>query len=336
MLVYQSFRLSKLFGHLPRTAMSRTVIGVDLGGTNLRTALLTAEGEILDRHKQANCGSEGWKKVVERLIEDIKLQRENAGKRDLEIAAIGVGAPGVIQVDAGVVVKSPNFPDWNNLPLRNLLEEALMVPVVIENDANAAALGEQWRGAGRDITSMILLTLGTGVGGGIILDKKIWHGADGMAGEIGHMTLIPDGRPCSCRNRGCLEMYASARGIVQSYQEALDQAGSGKPAVGPQITAADVYEAARKGNAIAATVMRGMGRMLGIGIANLINIFNPERIVIGGGVKDAWPLFIDAAKEEIMRRAFEVPAKRTEIVPSLLGDDAGLVGAAAVALQKHK
>lgn len=314
--------------------MGRTVIAVDLGGTNLRTGLLDSEGAVLERHKESTHAAQGWANVVDRLIENIRNQREGALRKGLEIGAVGVGAPGVIHVDKGIVVKSPNFPDWNNLPLKELLEKALAIPVFIENDANAAALGEQWRGAGRDVTSMILLTLGTGVGGGIILDNKIWHGADGMAGEIGHMTLLPDGRPCSCGNKGCLEMYASARGIMLSYKQALEEAGD-RPSANRPITAAEVYDAARTGSETAARVMNEMGRMLGIGIASLINIFNPQRIVIGGGVKDAWPLFIVSAREEIMKRAFEVPAKRTEIVPSLLGDDAGMVGAAAVAFQQQ-
>ncbi len=313
--------------------MGRVVIGVDLGGTNLRTAILSPEGEIFDRHKEATYASDGWQKVVGRLTENIKRQRDVAVQKGLKVDAVGVGAPGVIQVDQGIVVKSPNFPDWNNLPLKELLEKTLRIPVFIENDANAAALGEQWRGAGKGIRSMILLTLGTGVGGGIILDNKIWHGADGMAGEIGHMTLIPDGRPCTCGNTGCLEMYASARGIVQSYREALGTPGVPPSDAREPITSERVYEAARAGSGIGVRVMKEMGRMLGIGIASLINIFNPERIVIGGGVKDAWPLFIDATREEIMKRAFEVPARRTEIVPSQLGDDAGMAGAAAVALR---
>lgn len=316
--------------------MGRVVIGVDLGGTNLRTAILSPDGNVLDRHKEATHAADGWEKVVTRLIENIKQQSESAVGRGFDVAAVGVGAPGVIQADKGVVVKSPNFPDWNNLPLKDLLEKKLGIPVFLENDANAAALGEQWRGAGRGITSMILLTLGTGVGGGIILDNKIWHGADGMAGEIGHMTLIPDGRPCTCGNTGCLEMYSSARGIVQSYREALAKTSGRFPDQMQQISSEQVYEAAGKGNEIALRVMTDMGRMLGIGIASLINIFNPERIVVGGGVKAAWPLFIGATREEIIKRAFEVPAKRTEIVPSELGDDAGMVGAAAVALELQK
>ena len=312
--------------------MGRVVIGVDLGGTNLRTAILSPDGDILERRKEATHAANGWSSVVARLIDNIKRQRDIAAQKGLEVCAVGVGAPGVIQADKGIVVKSPNFPDWNNLPLRDHLEKALDIPVYLENDANAAALGEQWRGAGQGIRSMILLTLGTGVGGGIILDNKVWHGADGMAGEIGHMTLIPQGRPCTCGNTGCLEMYASARGIVQSYLEALGKSADSLK----QITSEQVYEAARTGNKIAVQVMNDMGRMLGIGIAGLINIFNMERVVIGGGVKDAWPLFIDATREEVMRRAFEIPARRAEILPSLLGDDAGMVGAAAVALEFQK
>jgi len=310
--------------------MSVAVIGVDLGGTNVRSALVTPAGAILDRRKEPTRASDGWERVVSQLIGQIQVQRERAAGEGLSIAAVGVGAPGVILADRGTVVKSPNFPDWNNLPLKKLLEDALSIPVVIENDANAAALGEQWLGAGRDVASMILLTLGTGVGGGIILDRRIWHGADGMAGEIGHMTLVPDGRPCSCGNRGCLEMYASSRGILRSYEE--ESSSAGLPRAARPLTSEAVYEAARSGDPVALRVMKSMGRMLGIGLANLINIFNPERIVIGGGVKDAWPLFIDSAREEILRRAFEAPAKRSGIVPSLLGDDAGVTGAAAVAL----
>jgi len=311
--------------------LSRVVIGVDLGGTNLRTALITSEGDILDKRKEATHASDGWGKIVKRLVQNIERQQEIAAQKGIAVAAVGVGSPGVIQVDKGIVVKSPNFPDWNNLPLKDELEKVLRLPVMIENDANAAALGEQWRGAGMGIGSMILLTLGTGVGGGIVLNKQIWHGADGMAGELGHMTIIPDGRKCGCGNTGCLEMYASARGIVQSYQDAL---GASEKGVRPEISSAQVYQEANKGNARAVKVMQDMGRILGIGIANLINIFNPEMVVIGGGVRDAWPLFIDSTRTEIRKRAFEVPAARTQILPSKLGDDAGTVGAAATALQR--
>ena len=313
--------------------MDRVVIGVDLGGTNTRTALVNREGIVLDKQKEATVAAGGHEQVIAKLIGNINRQRENAGRLGRTVIAVGVGAPGVIHEQTGVVVKSPNFPDWNNLPLRKTLELELGIPVIIENDANAAALGEQWRGAGSGIKSMIFLTLGTGVGGGIILGGRIWHGADGMAGEVGHMTISPDGRPCGCGNTGCLEMYASSRGIVMTFGEIWSQQDAAAP-LPTGITSEQVYQAARSGEPIAARAMQDMGRSLGIGIANLINIFNPEMVVIGGGVRDAWDLFIDATRDEIRRRAFEYPAERTKILPSVLGDDAGMVGAAAVALQK--
>jgi glucokinase len=330
MLKLPSFKNIQSNSTVRRISVGQVVIGVDLGGTNLRSALLSPDGDLLDKHTEATHASDGWKKVILRLIDNIKRQQDSAVRKGLRIAAVGVGAPGIIQSDTGIVVKSPNFPDWNNLPLKNELERAVGLPVTVENDANAAALGEQWRGAGHGIGSMILLTLGTGVGGGIVLNNQIWQGADGMAGELGHMTIIPDGRQCGCGNTGCLEMYASARGIVQSYRERKEQTS----AAGGEITSEDVYQAAGRGDSDAVVVMQSMGRMLGIGIANLINIFNPEMIVIGGRVKEAWPLFIDATRGEVKRRSFEVPAARTKIVPSKLGDDAGIVGAAAAALQK--
>ena len=313
--------------------MGQAVIGVDLGGTNLRTALVGPTGEILAKNKEPTPASEGYLKVIDRLVANITQQREKAKQLGLNITAIGVGAPGVILPGSGIVVKSPNFPDWNNLPLRQELEKTLSLPVCIENDANAAALGEQWRGAAKDVGSMIFLTLGTGVGGGIVYEGRIWGGAHGMAGEVGHMTIVPDGRQCGCGNRGCLEMYASSRGIVMSYLAAV-QPGAAEDV--RNISSADIYRAASGGDSCALQVMREMGRYLGIGIANLINILNPAMVVIGGGVKEAWQLFIEATREEISRRAFSYPAERTLIVPSVLGDDAGMVGAAAVALQLRR
>lgn len=313
--------------------MDRAVIGVDLGGTNLRSAIVTRNGDRFDKRKQATLASEGHERVIRRLTENITLQRKTARERGLEIAAVGVGAPGVIHAGTGVVVTSPNFPDWNKVPLKRQLEDGVGIPVFIENDANAAAFGEHWCGAGKDAGSLLFITLGTGVGGGIILNGRIWHGADGMAGEVGHMTILPEGRKCGCGNRGCLEMYASSRGIVMSYQEALVRERM-PPAEG--MTSENIYRAAGNGEGTAVSVMEQMGSFLGIGIANLINIFNPEMVVIGGGVREAWPLFIDAVRREILQRAFAFPAERTILVPSQLGDDAGMVGAAAVAFQMMK
>lgn len=314
--------------------MKRAVIGVDLGGTNMRVGVLNSDGEVLIRFKEATHASDGRQRIIARLLEQIRGQALRAGETGYSVEAVGIGAPGVIDIEKGIVVKSPNFPDWNNFGLGRELETALRLPVFIENDANAAALGEQWLGAGRGIKSMILITLGTGVGGGLVLNGEIWHGADGMAGEIGHITIIPDGRECSCGNRGCLETYTSARGIVQSYREALDRQGVPKSDPRRYYSSEKIYRAAQEGDSTARAVMEDMGRHLGIGLAGLINIFNPEMIVIGGGVMAAWPLFIDAAQREVMWRAFEIMAKRTRIAAAELGDDSGIVGAAATALRR--
>ncbi len=299
----------------------------------MRVAVLDLHGNILFKHREATHASNGRVKVVARLIELIREMLSRSRAEGRWIRAIGIGAPGVIYVEKGIVVKSPNFPDWNNFGLKQEIESALDIPVFIENDANAAALGEQWLGAGCGAGSMILITLGTGVGGGIVLDGKIWHGADGMAGEIGHITIIPEGRQCSCGNRGCLEMYASARGIVQSYMEGLDKASVSRDDPRRAYTSEDIFRAAKGGDGLAIHVMEDMGRYLGIGVASLINIFNPEMIVIGGGVMDAWSLFIGTLGSEVRQRAFEVPAKSAEILPAGLGADAGIVGAAAAALR---
>lgn len=299
----------------------------------MRVAVLDLHGNILFKHREATHVSNGRVKVVARLIELIRDMLSRSRAEGRRIRAIGIGAPGVIYVEKGIVVKSPNFPDWNDFGLKQEIESALNIPVFIENDANAAALGEQWLGAGRGARSMILITLGTGVGGGIVLDGKIWHGADGMAGEIGHITIIPEGRRCSCGNRGCLEMYASARGIVQSYREGLDKASAPSDDPRRAYTSEEIFRAAKDGDGLAIHIMKDMGRYLGIGVASLINIFNPEMIVIGGGVMDAWSLFSSTLGLEVRQRAFEVPAKRAAILPAGLGADAGIVGAAAAALR---
>ena len=314
--------------------MGRVVIGVDLGGTNMRTAVLDPGGRILAKHKEATNAETGWQHVVAKLVEKIRQQGSEARQQGDDVVAVGVGVPGVIALAKGVVVKSPNLPDWSDLPLKEKLESALSLPVYLENDANASALGEHWRGAGRGISSMILVTLGTGVGGGIIIDERIWHGADGMAGEIGHLTLLPDGRPCGCGNQGCLEMYASARGIVMSYREARERSGDLRAAEAAGMTAQEVYEAARCGNAAASGVMRDMGRYLGIGLASLINIFNPEAIIIGGGLSNIGDRLLKPAYQEAGRRAYRQPFQAVRFARAELGRDSGVLGAAAFALEQ--
>jgi glucokinase len=252
------------------------------------------------------------------------------------VLAVSVVVPGSVQVETGVVFNAPNIPSLQGYQLAPALETALGRPVMLENDANAAAVGEMWRGAARGYQTILCLTLGTGVGGGIILDGKLWRGADGIAGEIGHTTVEPfAGVKCKCGNTGCLEVYASATAIVRMTREALGRYPSSLLHSNgtDDLTSEKVFSAASADDELALQVFQRMGVYLGIAMANLVNIFNPEMIVIGGGVSAAWEMFAQPAREEVMKRAFPVPAQRCQIVRAECGDDAGLIGAAWLAFR---
>jgi glucokinase len=238
------------------------------------------------------------------------------------VRGVVLGAAGIVASGEGIVVSSPNLPGGRDIPLRERVAGEVGLPVLLENDANAAAFGEYWRGAGQGCSSMVLVTLGTGVGGGLVLGGELWRGADGMAGEIGHVTGDPGGRTCRCGNAGCLEIYASATGIVDRYREL-----SG---LEPSVGADGVHSLALEGDANARQAFREAGRSLGIVFAALVNLLNPERIVIGGGVLPAWDLFMPAAEQELRRRAFAAPAARVRFAAAALGDLAGVTGAAGL------
>jgi glucokinase len=302
------------------------VIGVDLGGTNLRVAGVGADGGIVELYREQTLAREGPEPVIERIAAAIgRVSARIAGSGGNVRGAV-LGAPGIISSRAGTVVASPNLQGWHDVPLRDRVAAATGIPVLLENDANAAAYGEYWRGAGAGCASMVLLTIGTGVGGGLVLGGELWRGADGMAGEIGHVTVEPGGRTCRCGNAGCLETYASATGIVDSYR---DLSG-----VDESVTAEEVNRRAHEGDANARQSYREAGRFLGLAFAALVNLLNPERIIIGGGVLPAWDLFIPTAEHEMRRRAFAAPAARVHIAPAALGDLAGVTGAAGL-LWRH-
>ncbi len=300
----------------------RFVIGMDLGGTNLRVAGVTSGGEIVALHREHTAAREGTEPVIERIIAAIVRVAGSVTGAGGIVLGVVLGAPGIISSRKGTVVASPNLPGWNDVPLRDRVAAATGLQVLLENDANAAAYGEFWRGAGRGCSSMVLLTLGTGVGGGLVLGGDLWRGADGMAGEIGHVTIEPGGRICRCGNTGCLETYASATGIVDSYRKF-----SG---IEESVSAEEVHRRALEGDANARQSYRDAGRALGIAIATLVNLLNPERIVIGGGVLPAWDLFMPVAEHEMRRRAFAAPATRVSFAPAALGDLAGVTGAAGL------
>jgi len=291
-------------------------IGVDLGGTNLRAAAMTAEGTLVEQVSVPTGVSSGREVVVNHLVDVVNKLRTSQGQVP---AGIGVGVPGFIDLERGVITGSANMPGFENFPGRDELSNRLGVPIVLENDANAAALGEKWMGAGRDVDDLVLLTLGTGVGGGIIHRGAVMHGFLGMAAELGHVTVVPNGNPCGCGNHGCLEKHASAT-AVESMAHLMG--------LGEALTAKQVFDLASQGNKLAQQVFESMGISLGTAIASFINIFNFPLYLLAGGVVDAWPLFAPAMLAEVERRSFTYRNSKTRIEKARLGKDSGLYGAA--------
>jgi glucokinase len=316
---------------------SGLVIAADLGGTNLRAATVDSEGHIHERTKQHTPKAVKANEIVRAIVaaaRDCETRSEAQGGR---IRAVSVVVPGTVQVESGVVIKAPNVPCLDGFRLAAALQSELQWPAVLENDANAAAVGEMWRGAARGRKTIICITLGTGVGGGIILDGELWRGADGSAGELGHIGVEPfGGVACTCGSRGCLEVYASATAIVRMTREAQPRYPGSLLHKSEELTAESIYRSGVEGDELALEVFRRMGMYLGVGLASLINIFNPEMIVLGGGVAAGWDLFIPHVREQISERAFPLPARRAEIVRAECGDDAGLLGAAQIAFTRRQ
>jgi len=298
-------------------------IGVDLGGTNLRVAAIDLAGKVLSRISIPATYEAGPQRVVSDIVTTVQQVRGQVGHDGL--TGVGIGVPGYIDMQAGIIIGSANLFGFQNFPIRDEMQRHLNTVIILENDANAAALGEMWMGAGRSVKDMILLTLGTGIGGGIIIDGKVLHGSQGMAGEFGHMTVFPDGNPCGCGNYGCLEKHASATAIasmgrMMHFQHEVS-------------SAADVFALAKAGNKRAEMVFEAMGRALGIALANLMNVFNFSLYVLSGGPLPAWDFFAPSMFMEIKRRSFTYERTNPRVEPALLGADAGLYGAAYLPLQ---
>ncbi len=307
--------------------MDAYAIGVDLGGTNLRVAAIDAGGQVLEKVSVPANYDTGPDRVVSDVVHTIQEVRSRVD--DAGLAGVGIGIPGFIDIQRGVVVSAANLPGFEGYPFRDHIERELKTAIILENDANAAALGEMWMGGGRGIKDLLLITLGTGIGGGIIVDGKVLHGFLGMAGEIGHMTVFPDGNPCGCGNCGCLEKHASASAIAAMGQ--MMHFGNNEH----QITAKRVYELALGGNDRAKLVFESVGRALGIAIANLINLFNFPLYLVSGGPLPAWDLFAPSMMAEIDKRAFTSSRSGTRVERAQLGANAGLFGAAYLPFQKH-
>ena len=302
----------------------------------MRAANIDRDGRIYERFRAATPETDKAEDIVSAIVAAVRECEMAVLNRGANVQAISVVVPGSVQTETGAIVNAPNIPSLPGFGLAPALNSALGRPVVIENDANAAALGELWQGAARNCKTIICLTLGTGVGGAIILDGKLWRGIDGTAGEIGHASVEPfGGVQCKCGNIGCLEVYASATAIVRLTRAGLaNHPGSYLNSLAAdELTSERVHRAAVQGDDFAIDVFRSVGVYLGVAMANIVDIFNPEMIVVGGGVSAAWDLFVRQAREEVMKRAFPVPAGRCKIVRAECGDDAGLLGAAWLAFQ---
>jgi glucokinase len=333
--------------------MKNFAIGVDLGGTNLRIAAVEDRGTLVEKVTLGTKVSLGRNHVIDDMCEAIQRLLEKYGNSST-LLGIGIGVPGIIDMQSGLLRESPNLPGWADYPVRAEIERRLKTVVILENDANVAALGEKWLGAAKDFEDMAMLTLGTGVGGGLVLRGSIWHGMNGMAGEFGHTNVEPEGHPCKCGNRGCLEQYASATAVVRMANEAIAANAGSQLAraahADAEFSAKSIYNLAIQGDEDARKVFRRVGRALGIVLSGMVNSLNLPIYVIGGGVSSAWEAFSPTIFEELRWRSMVYAAtapsdplasnrgasalvepgkgRKTIITRALLGSDAGLYGAA--------
>lgn len=302
--------------------MAKYSIGVDLGGTNFRAAAVFQDGSLIDKVNGTTSVAAGREAIINDIVDAVVFLRDRRSTD--ELAGIGIALPGFIVMETGTIMESPNIPPFDNFAARDAFQQRLNSPVILENDANAAAIGEKWIGAGRDVNDLVLLTLGTGIGGGIICGGRVLHGFTGMAGELGHVTVDLYGNPCGCGNSGCLEKHASATAISTMARHL---------SLGDNLTSKDVYDLAIGGNPVAQRVFESMGRSLGIALATYVQVFNFPLYLLSGGPLAAWDLFTPAMFAEIGRRSSTYRLTKTRIEKALLGSDAGLFGAAYLPFQ---
>jgi glucokinase len=322
----------------------RWVVGVDIGGTNLVVGVVPSDGAAPLALRHADTGA---KRDADEVIADVVDMAEAAiqealsrhgGSRD-RVAGVGIGCPGPLDLERGLVLTTPNL-GWRNYPVRDRIGDALGLTAVLDNDANCATYAEWWRGAGRGADNLAGVTLGTGIGGGLILGGRLVRGACGTAGEFGHMTIDFTGRRCGCGNYGCLEAYASGPNIAARAREGIE-AGYDSMIVElvegdlGRITAKTVYDALLQGDRHASEVMLETAKVLGAGVANIVNCFNPEVVVIVGGVTRAGEHLFGPLRAEVRRRAFDVAVAACRIVPGELSQTAGVIGAAGVFLAER-
>lgn len=312
--------------------MSEIVLATDLGGTNLRMAAVDRRGNVVCRKKKPTPRGEDGSAILELMSETARELIDLC--LDYSPVAIAAAVPGTIDFENGVITRAPNLPELDGFSMVARLEKELGFAAVLENDANAAAVGEHWLGASRSVENSIMVTLGTGVGGGLFVEGELIRGKDGTAGEIGHINVEPDGHPCGCGSYGCVEQYSSASAVVRMAGELAEGVPDSRLAENGDLTSRDVFDIAIAGDPLAIEVFRLQGYYLGLMLAGLVNTLNPETIVIGGGASAAWELFSPHTINEIRRRSYARPAERAKIVRAELGDDAGILGGVRLGLSK--
>ena len=312
-------------------------IGIDIGGTAIKIAVVWNDGRVVESRQIPTQADAGPEAAQARILACIAALQQAHGLESAAMRALGMDSAGIIDSTHNLVLDAPNLRSWQRYPLAARLGAALGVPAFLENDVNAMAYGEWHCGAGRGVRDLLCLTLGTGVGGGLVLNGELYRGASGAAGEVGHMSLDRNGPRCACGNFGCLERYVGARYIVARAQAMLEldpRSSSLRDVASNLITPLAISQAAAAGDGIAAAVWEETGIWLGVALASLVNVLNPERIVIGGGVARAGELLLAPARRTILERAMALPAARAEVVTAALGNDAAVVGAAMLALAR--
>lgn len=319
---------------------ARYTIGIDLGGTNIKGGVLDASGTLVHRRSIETQAERGFEHVFARLVRLVEDLTRDAGLAKSDIAAIGYGTPGPLSHRKGIVYASANLPGWKNIPLRERFSAATGLPVTLDNDANVAAFGEFVAGAGRGVRDMVMLTLGTGIGGGVIVNGELVRGALENAAEIGHMIAVPDGRACPCGQRGCLERYGSANAVAERLVEAM-QAGENSSLkagleAGETITSVEVAQAARAGDALALRIWDETCYYLAIGCVSLQHVLNPARVVLAGGLIGAGEQLLDPIRDHFHRQTWRLAEDFPQIELATLGADAGVIGAAALARSEQR
>lgn len=315
--------------------MSRRVaIGIDFGGTNVKAALVDADGRVLAKSSSPTDTTAAPEVVITQMADLAESLAAGEGVSRDDIVGAGLGSPGPLDFHRGMVLHSVNLPTWENVPVRDLLSARLRLPVALDNDANAAAFGEYWAGAGKGGGDFVMLTLGTGLGAGVVLGGKLLHGHHDNAAELGHMIVVPDGLPCGCGQRGCVEQYAAAAAVAGRVQTAIESGEDSSLASrlrdGGAIDAKLVVEAMGQGDALCMRIWDEACKYLAIACVNIQHAFNPESIVLGGGMAEAGDVLLDPVRRHFAQRTWRLETDRPQIRLATLGYDAGVIGAAGL------